>query len=144
MKRIVFILVSLVSLLFADLSVASASEEIRVIASVKKAFETKQIQPIMDLYYWEGVSKKSRAKVAENILLELSSKPAIRSIQFIEPKPNELTEFVHAGVTYRANLPIIKRLEIIFEPRGAERLSTQFSVGEKNGKLYFAQLAPVK
>jgi hypothetical protein len=123
---------------------ASSSEEARVIANVKKAFATRQTQPILDLYYWEGVSQKDKGQVSKNISSEVNSEKTIKSIQFIGPKPNALTEIVRSGVTYRINLPITKRLEIKFEKKDGVTSTTRFNVGEKNGKLYFVQLAPVK
>lgn len=149
MMRISQIIITIICLLLSNSAfAASANEEARVIANVKKAFETKQAQPILDLYYWKGVSKKDRAKVSKSITLMVNSKGQITSIQFIGPKPNGLTEIVRAGVTYRINLPITKRLEIKFKPKGDANFkntsTSRFNVGEKNGKLYFVQLAPVK
>ena len=78
----------------------------------------------------------------------IHSKGQISSIKFIDPKPNGLTEIVRDGMTYRLNLPVTKRLEIQFEPKGNQNFkatsTSRFNVGEKNGKLYFVQLAPVK
>jgi len=54
-----------------------------------------------------------------------------------------------AGVTYHSNLSVIKQLKITFAPMDAGggtsvTIDVTYPVGEKDGKLYLVEPAPVK
>ncbi len=54
-----------------------------------------------------------------------------------------------AGVVYHPNLSVVKQLKITFAPTKADdntslTINVTYPVGEKDGKLYFIEPAPVK
>lgn len=139
-----FLYIALTSLPFISFA-ASPLEEARVIAAVKEAFTSKKPQPLLDLYYWVGVTESSKAAIATYMTSEVQRALTVAEIQFIEPDPKAIPDFTQDGVTYRANLPITKNLEVKLTDVGkTQNITLRFQVSEKDGKLYFVTIAPIK
>ena len=141
MKRIL----AISALVFLNLICCGASpqEEDTFLTVVREAYVTKNKEAIIALICWDRVTEKHRAIVPKALDYSLS-----RTIKSMEYRPVDSTEshsYTKDGITYGPNLPVMKRIEIVYEDApGQAKLTSSLYVGEKDGKLMIVNLAPVQ
>jgi hypothetical protein len=118
---------------------AAAGEQSRFLAAAEQAFEKKDVEALLALVCWDRVPDKFKESRKKQFTRDVSD--ATDDIALTDPDPNypdhEWKD--KDGVSYRANLPIVKQLKI--KTRIGNAI---YPVGEKDGKLYLLAPAPVK
>jgi hypothetical protein len=138
------ILAFIVVFVFPLLSVRAASpdEEAKFVAAVKQAFEKHDANALMALTCWDRVPDEFKVSGKKQYARDVAQ--AVSDITLTNPDPNypDLVWKDTDGVSYRSNLPVVKQLRITFA--GGRFKNGVYPVGEKNGKLYLLEPAPVK
>lgn len=144
MKTFVFAFAVLVFLPFQSVQAASPEEQARFLAAVRQAYDKQDTNALFALVCWDRVTRKdadSARKQFERIL----SGTKVADMVLVDPDPklpkHEWTD--KDGVSYRPNLPLIKQLKITYGP-GALFHRGLLPVGEKDGRLYLSEPAPVE
>ena len=129
---------------------ATPEEEARFVAAARKAFEQHDADALVGLTCWDRVPDDIQA--SEKRLYALRVAQQVTKIELVSH--NKYPHVVRRdknGVLLRANLHIVKMLEITHAPKsdGAvgdekKKLAQGYPVGEKDGKLYLLQLAPAE
>ncbi len=165
MKTLILALTSVLVLQLHLVLAASPEEEARFLGAAKQAFEKHDANALVLLTCWdrvpdriklEGKRQYERAVAATNVnvtLVNLSQKMIKLNDEW---KKNMDSRFAGLGrnweefsVTNRLNLPAVKELKMTYGPiKNSDGSSTTidwaYPVGEKDGKLYFSEPAPVK
>jgi hypothetical protein len=159
MKKCLFTFASVLLLQLQTGVAASPEEEARFVAAVKQAFEKHDAEGLIALTCWDRVTDKSKdfgkrhfAKVVARTATDFT---------LTNPDPQyPVGEWKEAdGVTYGLNLPLVKQLKVVLSvkdkikdkaPEAIDVFGIDdygmiiFNVGEKDGKLYLLEPAPVK
>jgi hypothetical protein len=161
MKTLILALTSVLALQLQSSLAASPEEDARFVAAAKQAFEKHDADALVAMTCWDRVPDKLK-KDGKQQYATIVAGPHATDIKFISPDPkhewtvDEDPRFVEidpdwkaAGVTYHSNLPVVKQLKITFAPMDAGggtslTIDVTYPVGEKDGKLYFVEPAPVK
>lgn len=143
MKTLLFALAVFLSLPFQSVRAAAQKEEARFLAAAKQAFEKHDADALMALTCWDRVPDKFKASGKKQYARDVAQ--TATDIALTNPDPNypDLTWKDTDGVSYRSNLPVVKQLKITFAPGGPFKDGT-YPVGEKDGKLYLLEPAPIK
>jgi hypothetical protein len=133
---------------FAPLAAVAATpeEEKRFVAAVRKAFEERKGAGLVEVTCWDRVSEKTR-KGSEGMYGELvGQKDVVWEFKLVDADAKQEKPRVEDGVEHRANLPIVKQLDMTFRDKDGKRILgvIGFAVGEKDGKLMLLSSAPVK
>ena len=138
------VLVAAALLIAVSVFSASQKEETRFVAAVKKAIADKDAKAFRELYYREGEDEFIRT-VSDKVTSGLVTMK-VDDIKLIgAPAKTNQYEFAHKGTTYKPNLAVIQQIEISHssvEPKMTGKVT--IPVGEKDGKLFFPSMAPVK
>jgi hypothetical protein len=135
------------------------SEEARFVAAVKRAFAKHDAEALSALTCWDRVTDKFKDSGKKNQAEEV--KRTVTDITLINPDPQyPVREWKEAdGVTYGLNLPLVKQMKVVLSvkdkikdkaPEAIDVIGIDdygmiiFNVGEKNGKLYLLEPAPIK
>jgi len=123
-------------------SAASPEEEARFVAAARQAFEKHDAAALVALTCWDRVPDKLKASGKKQYARDVAQ--TVSDITLTNPDPDypDLVWKDTDGVSYRSNLPVVKQLKIIFKT--GEFGDGRYPVGEKDGKLYFLEPAPVK
>jgi hypothetical protein len=131
---------------------ASPEEEARFVAAAKQAFEKHDAAALMALTCWDSVPEKLKDSGEKRYTRDVAQTATDIALTAPDPKYPDLEWKDKDGVSYRSNLSVIKQLKITF--KSGTKLDTAagnvkvrdavYPVGEKNGKLYLLQPAPVK
>jgi hypothetical protein len=145
MKHIIFILclnLFAITSLVCDTKAASPAEEARFVAAVRAAFEKHDADALVALTCWDRVPDKLKADGKKQYARDVAQ--TVSDITLTNPDPNypDLVWKGSDGVSYRSNLPVVKQLKITFKT--GEFGDGRYPVGEKDGKLYLLEPAPVK
>jgi hypothetical protein len=150
LNRTAFTLSLLLLPFFAPLPAAVAAtpvEEARFVAVVRKAFDEHKSATLVELTCWDRVSEKTK-KEAEGMYADLvNQKDVVWDFKLVDPDPKAVEkERTEPGVAGRANIAIIKQLDMKFSDKDGKRVLgiIGFAVGEKDGKLLMARQAPAK
>ncbi len=121
---------------------ATLSKEAQFVAAARKAFETHDAAALVALSCWDRVP--DRLKESGKQLYARDVANAVTDIKLIDPDPNfPDLDWTEAGVTYHSNLAVTKQLKITFAAGSMFRDAT-YPVGERDGKLFLLEPAPVK
>jgi hypothetical protein len=145
----VTVTLSLLLVVVAPLAARAAppAEEARFVAAVQKAFKDHKPADLVELTCWDRVSEKTK-KEAEGMYADLvNQKDVVWDFKLVDPDPKAVEkERTEPGVAGRANIAIIKQLDMKFSDMDGKRVLgiIGFAVGEKDGKLLMARQAPAK
>jgi len=128
-------------------SAVTSEEEARFVTAVRKAFEARDASALDALTCWDRVPQKSKENTQRGYTGLIGEKTCVFEFKLAEPDlkfvGHDQTE---DGVTYRANLPITKQLEVTCRDKADKKilLVISYPVGEKDGQLFLLGSAPVK
>ena len=131
----------------AAASAVTAEEEARFIASVRKAVEARDSAGLMKLTRWEGSPEEVKQTVQSGYAGLVAEKAVVFDFKLAPPDPKWVgQDRAEKGVAYRANLPVIRQLEVKGSDPADKKtlLVICFPVGEVKGKLFLLASAPVK
>jgi hypothetical protein len=131
---------------------ASPEEEARFVAAAKQAFEKHEAEALVALTCWDRVSDELKDRGKKRYAKEVALTASGVVLSAPDPSSPDLEWKDEAGVAHRSNLPVVKHLKITFAPgstielkRGPVKVKdVTYPVGEKEGKLFLLQPAPVK
>jgi hypothetical protein len=131
---------------------ASPDEQAKFLAAAKQAFEKHNSDALAALTYWGRVSDKLKERGKKRYAQEVALTVTDVALSAPDPKSPDLEWKDEAGIAHRSNLPVTKHLKITFAPGSSIQLKrgtvkvrdVTYPVGEKDGKLYLLQPAPVK
>jgi hypothetical protein len=168
MKILIFALAAVFAFPFLSVRAASLEEETNFINSVKQAFEKHDADALVALTCWDKVPDKLKKDGKRQYAGDVAYAKSIvgspiadiklinsgqSNLEWKEDDDGRFAEIDPAwketGVVYWLNLPVLKQLKITFAPTKADdktslTIEVTYPVGEKDGKLYFAEPAPVK
>jgi hypothetical protein len=121
---------------------ASPEEEARFVAAARQAFAKHDADALATLTCWDRVPDKFKADGKKQYVRDVAL--TVSDITLTNPDPDypDLVWKDTDGVSYRSNLSVIKQLKITFKT--GEFGDGRYPVGEKDGKLYLLEPAPVK
>ena len=122
---------------------ASKEEEGRILTAAKSAFEKHDAGALMAITCWDRVPDKFKDSGKKHYVRDVAKTVTDITLKSPDPKFPDLEWKDSDGVAYRSNLPVIKHLKITFA-RGQTFRDATYPVGEKDGKLYLLEPAPVK
>jgi len=143
MKTFLFLgLASVLSLQSLPARAASPEEEGRFLAAAKQAFAKHDPDALSAITCWDRVPEKQKADGKKQYTRDAAQ--AVTEVVLINPDPNypDMEWKDTDGVSYRSNLAVTKQLKITF--KGGEFGGGVYPVGEKSGKLFLLEPAPVK
>jgi hypothetical protein len=144
MKILIISLASVLIMQWQPAMAASPEAEVKFLAAVRQGFEQQDTNALIALTCWDRVPEKNIAYGQQQLVRDITTMK-VADMKLIDPDPG-LPDQVWKdkdGVAYCSNLPVIKQLKITFAPGG--RFETgSFPVGEKDGKLFLLEPAPVK
>lgn len=142
MQTLILVITSVLALQLQAVYAASPQEEARFVAAAKQAFAKHDADALAALTCWDRVPDKIKTRGKKQYARDV--KQQVRDITLTDPDPKypDLVWKDADGVSYRSNLPVIKQLKITFS--GGKFSNGVYPVGEKNGKLYLLEPAPVK
>ena len=143
MKTLILALASVLVLQLQSVWGATPEEEARFVAAAKQAFAKHDADALMALTCWDRVPDKFKDSGKKQYARDVAQ--TATDIKLTNPDPDEpdLVWKDTDGVSYRSNLPVVKQLKITFASGGQFSDGT-YPVGEKDGKLYLLEPAPVK
>jgi hypothetical protein len=142
MKIFILALAAIFSLSVQSVRAASPEEEARFFNAATNAFAKHDADALVAMSCWDRVPDKLKASGRQQYVRDVAL--SATNITLINPDPNfpDLEWKDGAGIAYRSNLPVIKQLKIIFS--SGEFSDGTYPVGEKAGKLYLLEPAPIK
>jgi len=122
--------------------VASQEEESIFLNAAKTAFAKHDANALIAITCWDRVPDKLKDSGKQQYTRDVAQ--AATNITLINPDPQfpDIEWEDDAGIAYRSNLPVVKQLKITFA--AGEFSDATYPVGEKDGKLYLLEPAPVK
>jgi hypothetical protein len=156
MKTLILFIASIFVLQLQSALAVLPDEETRFVAAVKQAFVKHDAERLIALTCWDRVTDKFKDSGKK-----LFAKEVVRTVTDItltNPNPQyPVGEWKEAdGVTYGLNLPLTKQLKVVLSVKDKNKTPEPidvigpddygmiiFNVGEKNGKLYLLEPAPV-
>jgi hypothetical protein len=113
----------------------------KLIAAFKAGYEKKDVDALMGLVYWKGVTVQTKNSIRRSF--ERVLKAPMDNV-FVVPKPKDLTlEYTHGSITYRINLQPVGWLRVFYKKHQQGVTTTSYVVGEKDGRYLIATAAPV-
>jgi hypothetical protein len=142
MKTSILVLAFIFSLPVLPVRAASPEEEGRFLNAAKNAFAKHDANALVAMTCWDRVPDKLKVSGRQQYVRDVAQ--TVTNITLINPDPKfpDLEWKDEAGVAYRSNLPVVKQLKITFAT--GEFGDGTYPVGEKAGKLYLLEPAPVK
>ena len=152
MKTLILALTSVLVFQLQSALAASPEEETRFVAAAKQAFEKHDTNALIALTCWDRVSDKLKDSGKSRYAKEVALTATDVVLSAPDPNAPDLEWKDDAGVAHRSNLTVTKHLKITFAPGSAIELKrgtvkvkdVTYPVGEKDGKLFLLQPAPVK
>jgi hypothetical protein len=143
MKTLILVLTSVLVLQLQSVLAASSEEEARFVAAAKQAFEKHDADALAALTCWDRVPDKLKVSGKKQYVRDVAQTATDITLTNPDPDYPDLVWKDTDGVSYRSNLSVVKQLKITFAP-GGEFGDARYPVGEKDGKLYLLEPAPVK
>lgn len=143
MRPLLFALTVLFALAVQPVRAASQEEEARFVAAAKQAFQKRDADALMALTCWDRVPDKFRYSGRKQYARDVAQTVSGITLNAPDPKYPDLEWKDKDGVSYRSNLSVVKQMKITFAPGGRFK-DGRYPVGEKDGKLYLLQPAPVR
>ena len=118
----------------------------------KTAFAKHDAKALATLTCWDRVPEKLKESGQQHYARDVALTATEVALTAPDPKSPDLEWKDESGTAYRSNLPVTKHLKITFAPgstiqlkRGPVKVKDAvYPVGEKSGKLYLLQPAPVR
>jgi hypothetical protein len=163
MKPLFLAMAVVFSLPVLPVRAASPEEEARFLNAARNAFDKHDADALVAMTCWDRVPDKLKEGSKKQYLGGVMAQVA--DIKLINPDPKHANlkwnegedprfaklgiEWKKDGVTYCLNLPVVKQLKITFAPLKFSdgtslTIDCVYPVGEKDGKLYLLEPAPVK
>ncbi|MGD0017080.1 MAG: hypothetical protein ABSC38_06165 [Verrucomicrobiia bacterium] len=163
MKTFILALAVVFLLPVLPVQAASQEEETRFLSAAKDAFAKHDADALVAMTCWDRVPDKLKKDGKQQYVGAVAA--PVADIKLVNPDPNHSNlewkknadpRFVElgigwkeTGVIYRLNLPVVKQLKITFAPQKFSdgtslTIDCAYPVGEKDGKLYLVEPAPVK
>jgi hypothetical protein len=142
MKTLILALTSVLVLQLQSVFAASPEEEARFVAAAKQAFAKHDADALAALTCWDRVPDKLKASGKKQYAGDVAQTAGDITLTNPDPDYPDLVWKDTDGVSYRSNLSVIKQLKIIFKT--GDFGDGRYPVGEKDGKLYLLEPAPVK
>lgn len=143
MKTSIIALAALLALPFQSVHAASNDEEAQFLAAAKAAFAKHDAAALAALTCWDRVPDKLKDSGKKQYARDVAQTATDILLTNPDPKLPDLEWKDKDGVAYRSNLPVVKQLRITFAP-GSRFKDGTYPVGEKDGKLYLLEPAPIK
>jgi hypothetical protein len=143
MKTLILALTSVLALQLQPALAASPEEEARFVAAAKQAFEKHDAAALMALTCWDRVPDKFKESSKKQYVRDVAQRATNITLTNPDPDLPDLEWKDTDGVSYRSNLSVVKQLKMTFAPDGRFKDGT-YPVGEKDGRLYLLEPAPVK
>jgi hypothetical protein len=122
---------------------ASPEEETRFLSAAKQAFAKHDADALMALTCWDRVPDKFKDSGKKQYARDVAMEATDISLVAPDPKFPDMVWKDSDGVSYRSNLSVVKQIKITFA-KGSRFKDGTYPVGEKDGKLYLLEPAPVK
>jgi hypothetical protein len=118
------------------------AEKERLILNARRSFEENNPKLLLDLFCWDRVPDQARALISRVVAASFRGNP-VKTVTLTPPPADFLdAATVKDGITYRPNLPVIYQLVVALE-RPSRQGVMKFPVGERDGRLMIANMAPV-
>jgi hypothetical protein len=114
---------------------AGGSSREDLVARFVRAHGKGDIEGMMNLVCWDGVTPEYRTKTREQF--EKLKGMKLRGPRIDPPEQGQLTHYTREGVTYRLNLELGGNLRI-----EDETITMLFPAGQKGGRWYLSIMAP--
>jgi hypothetical protein len=121
----------------------SPEEETNFLTAVRQAYDQQDTNALFTLICWDRVPDKFVQRAKSVSLREITRKVSDMTLVNFPQDRHVVPLKDTNGVAYLPNLPVIKELKIIFVVDGHTQ-SGSHPVGEKDGKLYLLENAPVE
>jgi hypothetical protein len=160
MKTLILALTVVFSLPVLPVQAASQEEETRFLSAAKDAFAKHDANALVAMTCWDRVPEKLKKDGKQQYMTIVAGPSAVDFKLLDHPKlewnVDDDARFVEidpawkeSGIVYHSNLPVVKQLKITFAPLKSGggtsvTISVTYPVGEKDGKLYLVEPAPVK
>ena len=143
MKRCFFALLIVLSISFQSAPAATQDEEVRFATAARKVLDTHDADALAALTCWDRVPDKLKENGKKQYARDAAR--AVIDVRLTNPDPKfpDLVWKDKDGTAYRSNLAVTKQLNITFASGGLFKEVT-YPIGEKDGKLYLLEPAPVK
>jgi len=152
MKTLIFVLSTILVFRLQPVLAASPDEQARFIAATKQAFDKHDADALVTLTCWDRVPDKFKESGKKQYARDVAQTAADVALTDPDPKYPDLEWKDKDGVLYHSNLPVVRQLKITFS--SGTKIDTKvgnvkvrdavYPVGEKDGKLYLLEPAPVK
>ena len=142
MKTLILAIASLLLLQSQAVRATSPEEEAQFVAAAKQAFAKHDASALAALTCWDRVPDKLKASGRDQYTRDAAQ--TVSDITLTNPDPDypDLAWKDKDGISYRSNLPVLKQLKITFKT--GDFSDGRYPVGEKDGKLYLLEPAPIK
>jgi hypothetical protein len=152
LKTILMALTACLSLSILPAQAASPAAEARFLAAAKAAFQKHDAAALTALVCWDRVPENLQVSGKERLAREVALTATDLVLIAPDPQLPDLEWKDATGTAFRANLPVTRHLKITFAPGSVVQLKrgpvkvkdTSYPVGEKDGKLFLLEPAPVK
>jgi hypothetical protein len=128
---------------FQSVRAASPEEEARFLAATTTAFKKHDADALSALTCWDRVPEKLKESGKKQYIRDVAQAATGITLTNPDPKFPDLVWKDKDGAAYRSNLPVTKQLKITVT-LGGLFIEARYPVGEKDGKLYLLEPAPVK
>ena len=143
MKTFIIALAVFIILPFQSVRAATPEEQARFLTAVRQAFDKQDTNAIFTFVCWEGVAVKDTDGLKKMLVSEITEMK-VSDMTLVDPDPKVPDVWKDEdGIAYHLNLPVTKRLRVIFAP-GGHFGSDMAPVGEEDGKLYLLGPIPIK
>ena len=117
--------------------------ESELIDTYRRAHDTRDLQAMLKLFCWDGVTPEIR-KVMETRIKEMFEETLLSIRTTTEHPKGRMNRYIKNGVSYGLNLPVVSELvvETPSLPKAAPEKS-YYPVGIKNGRYLISLMAPV-
>jgi len=116
------------------LQVAPSSKE-QLRESFENALQTKDVERILNLFYWKGASEETKSYLKNNVVGELL-KENVKSVELELLPEGFQREYIVNGIRHRSNIPILGFIKVKYETRNYSD-ATSIPYGEKENTFYF-------
>jgi hypothetical protein len=143
MKTLICAIGVLISIPLQAILGAEPEEEVIFLTAAKQAFDNQDTNALFALICWDRVPDKFIKSARNASMREINNKVSDMFLVNSDPNAHRVKLKDVDGVEYLPNLPVIKNLKIVFEINGSFQ-TVNHPVGEKDGKLYLLENAPVE
>lgn len=124
----------------------STKAEAQFIDAAKKAFAARSAADLSKLTCWDHVIDDHRKATEKTYAALLDEKDVSFDLELVKPDLKFVDRpHTEEGVVYRANLPVVRHLEVTLRNKEGKILGViDFPVGRKDREFLVAALAPAR